>query len=583
MRSWRGAQGAAAVGVIVVMLVVRGRLLADSYFNQDDFYLTGRAYSSDLTWEFLVRDTAGHVNPLQQLSYWLVAHHAPFDWPVVAAAILAVQAAAAAMVWLVLTRLLGERWSRLPLLAAFAWAPITLATTLWWSAAMGLWPHVLCSLVAIWLLVRWSQGDGRAWVNGVGIVLVTAVALLWHERAVLIPPLVVGVAVALADEASGWRRITAALARFRWLFAALTGLLVAFLVGHAALTDVEGGGGTARQMLAISRSFLARNVGPGLVGGPWAGETEGGAVAPELWVTVTSAVLVVGGAALLLWRGGPARRWGLAVLVGYVGTDLALLLSGRAGFGPIIGLDPRYSSDTLHAAVVCVALCLRDGRGWPALATRRAQGWVVGGALAAYGVASAFGTALLVPHFQNTEDRAFVTHLREDFAADPTQVIFDDLAPEELVLPLVGDDSSYSAIFGPLPELPAFDEPSPRLRVVGPDGVLRPVKLAGSVRSVRGTDGDCGFAVSDDPVDVELAAPVDGRLLLHLRYFSSHESTVTVAVEDWAEHYLARRGPNEVWVVLPDLAGEITDLELVGDGRATVCVTDVAVGLPEAP
>ena len=51
---------------------------------------------------------------------------------------------------------------------------------------MGLWPHVLCSLVAIWLLVRWRQGDGRAWVNAAGIVLVTAVALLWHERAVLI-------------------------------------------------------------------------------------------------------------------------------------------------------------------------------------------------------------------------------------------------------------------------------------------------------------------------------------------------------------------------------------------------------------
>ncbi len=69
MKCWRGAQGAAAIGVIVVMLVVRGRLLAGSYFNQDDFYMTGRAYRSDLTWEFLVRDIAGHVNPLQQLTY----------------------------------------------------------------------------------------------------------------------------------------------------------------------------------------------------------------------------------------------------------------------------------------------------------------------------------------------------------------------------------------------------------------------------------------------------------------------------------------------------------------------------------
>ena len=38
------SQLGAAIGVIVVMLVVRGRLLAGSYFNQDDFYMTGRAY-----------------------------------------------------------------------------------------------------------------------------------------------------------------------------------------------------------------------------------------------------------------------------------------------------------------------------------------------------------------------------------------------------------------------------------------------------------------------------------------------------------------------------------------------------------
>ena len=30
---------------------------------------------------------------------------------------------------------------------------------------MGLWPHVLFSLVAHLFLVRWRQGAGRAWVN----------------------------------------------------------------------------------------------------------------------------------------------------------------------------------------------------------------------------------------------------------------------------------------------------------------------------------------------------------------------------------------------------------------------------------
>jgi hypothetical protein len=583
MASWRGAQGAAALGVIAVMLVVRWRLLASSYFNQDDFYMTGRAYRSDLTWGYLFSDFAGHVNPFQQLTLWVVAHHAPYDWPAIAAAILLVNLAATVLAWLILSRLLGNTWSRVVLLAVFAWAPITLVPTLWWSAAMFLWPHVLCSLAAVWLLVRWRQGDGRGWVNAVGIVVVTAVALLWHERAVLIAPLVFGVAVALADEASGWRRLTAAVSRFRWLWLAMVGTVAGFLVVHGMLTDVEGGGGTARQQVEVSWSFVGRNVVPGLVGGPWSGRTVGGAVEPATWVTVVSVVLVVAVAALVLWRGGPARRWGLAVLVGYVGADLALLLAGRSGFGQIIGLDPRYSSDTLHAAVLCVALCLRDAPAWPALATQRARAWVVGGLLAAYGVASAFGTALLVPHFQNKDDRAFVTHLRDDLADDPTQVIVDGPAPAELVLPLVGDDNRYSVIFAPLPELPAFDEPSPRLRVVGPDGGLRPIQLAGSVPSVPGPDDECGYPVSDAPVDVELAAPVDGRLLLRVRYYSADESTVRVGAEDWRDYFLARRGPNEVWLVLPDLDGEVTDLELVGDGRATVCVTDVAVGLPETP
>jgi len=583
LASWRGAQGAAALGVIAVMLVVRGRLLAGSYFNQDDFYMTGRAYRSDLTWDYLFSDFAGHVNPFQQLALWLVAHQAPYDWAVVAAAILAVNLAATVLVWLILSRLLGDQWSRVVLLAVFAWAPMTLVPTLWWSAAMFLWPHVLCSLAAIWLLVRWQQGDGRGWVAASGIVLVTAVALLWHERAVLILPLVFGVAVALADEASGWRRLTAALRSYRWLWLAMVGAVAAFLVVHGLLTDVEGGGGTARQQVDVSWSFVGRSVVPGLVGGPWAGETVGGAVVPATWVTVVSGALVLAGAVLLLWRGGPARRWGLAVLVGYVAADLALLLAGRSGFGQIIGLDPRYSSDALQAAVVCVALCLRGAPAWPAPATKRGKALVVGGLLASYGVASAVGTALLVPHFQNTADRAFVTTLRDELAADPTQVIVDGPAPEELVLPLVGADNRYSVIFAPLPELPAFDQPSARLRVVAPDGSLRPVELAGSVPGVRGPDDDCGYAVSVAPTDVELAAPVDGRLLVRVRYYSGSESTVTVGTEGWQDEFLARRGPNEVWLVLPDVPGEVDGLELSGDGRATVCVTALALGLPEAP
>lgn len=584
--AWRGPQGAAAVAVLLTMIVTRWILLAGSFFNQDDFYLSGRAGDADLTMGFLVRDTAGHVNPLQQLAYWLIAHLAPYDWGMVAASVLALQTAAAVVMWLLLTRLLGERWSRVALLAVFAWAPLTLATTLWWSAAMGLWPHIVCSLLAVWFLVRWHQGDARGSTTVVAIVLTTTIGLLWHERAVLIVPVLFGVAVTLADDASGWRRLRAALVRFRWLWLWLVALLTAFLVGHGLLTDVEGGQSTFREQAGVTWSFLGRNVAPGLVGGPWTGELEGGAVRPATWVVVVSLGLVLLIGALLIHRGGPARRWAAAVLVGYVVADLALLIAGRAGFGAIIGLDPRYSSDVIHAAVLCAALALRGGP--PGLGLRflqpvRRRGLAAAALVGAYAVAACFGTALLVPHFQNTEDRAFLSNLRADLAADPTQVIFDDLAPADVVLPLVGDDSRYSRIFGPLPENPAFDEPSARLRVVGPDGHLEPVVFAGFVSSVEGTDEGCGHEIGPSSVAVPFYLPLEGRLVVRVSYFSADETTVSVGAGEWDESFLARRGPNEMWLVLPDLPGLVDALDFSTDGRSTLCITAVDAGLPELP
>lgn len=583
--AWRGAQGLAALGILLVTAVVRGWLLAGSYFNQDDFYMTGRAAESDLTLDYLTRDFAGHVNPLQQLTLWLVAHGAPYRWPVLVVGILLVNLLAVVLMWLILTRLLPGRWARVGLLAVFAWTPLTLVSTLWWSASMFLWPHVVCSLAAVWLLVRWKQ-EGRPVRHLLAILLVTAIGLLWHERAVLIPPLVFGVAVALADRATGWRKVTAALRDHAWLWGSMVALLGGFLFAHSRLTEVVGGETDADKLLGVTWSFLGRSAVPGLAGGPWTGEVNGGAVVPAAWVTVVSLLLAALVLVLLLRGGGPARRWALAVLLGYVAADTALLLSGRAAFGSVIGLDPRYSADIPHAAVLCAALALRGGPaglGLARLADLRRRRLVVAGLVAAYAVAAGFGTALLVPHFQNKDDRAFVEAYRGDLALDPTVVVFDELAPAELVLPLVGDDSRFSHIFGPLPENPAFDEPSPRLRMIGPDGHLRPLVFDGTVDAPPGPDGDCGYEITGIRKDVPFVLPVEGRLALRVQYYTQAEATVTVEAGDWSDEFLARRGPNEVWLVLPDLPGTVPSVDLTSDGDEPVCVTDVAVGLPVQP
>ena len=592
MRVWRGRQAAAALVVLSVMVGWRGVLLAGSFFNQDDFYLSGRAYDADLTWGFLFRDTAGHVNPMHQLVYWLVSHWTPYDWGVVAAFVLTLQVLAVVLMWHVLTRLLPGQWVRVPLLAAFAWSPLSLMTTLWWSAAMGLWPHVVCSLLAILFLVRQHQGAGRTWVNVALMLGATVMGLAWHERSVLIAPVLLAVAVVLVDRpdgVAGWRRLPAALRRFWPLWTAFVVLLSAYLVGHASLATVTGGSTSLSQSLSIAWAFVGQNVLPGVASGPWAADLRGGAVDPHLWVTIASGVLTLTVAGLLLWRGGPARRWALALFVAYVVADLTLVLAGRGGFGRLIGLDPRYSSDVIQIAVLSVALALRgapSGFGfalprrlpWP-----RARALVLVTATGLYLVGAAFGSAVLVPHFQNPGDRDYLTNLRADLAADPNQVIVDALAPADLVLPLVGADSLLSAILDPLPEAPVFDAPSSRMRVVGPDGHLRTVDLKGSIPMRPGPDPGCGYAVKSRGSRVPLAVEISGRVVVHLSYFTDTESTSEVRVDDWTASFLARRGPNEVWFAVPDQGRGIEAVDVRVDGDATVCVTALEVGLPETP
>lgn len=588
-RVWGDRQGLVALAVVAVTVVWRGVLMAGSYFNQDDYYLSHRAEAADLTFEFLfLTPTAGHVNPLQQLSYWAAVHADPFGWPLVASMVVLVHALTLVVLWHLLTRLLPGQWVRVVLLTVLAWSPLTLMTSLWWSAAMGLWPHLFCSLLAVLFLTRQLQGAGRAWVNHLVVLGAVLLGLAWHERAVLIPPVLLAVAVLLADDAKGWRRLTTALRRSWRLWVGLVVLLVAFLVAHRQVTSVVGGENDPGAWLEISWAFVGLNVLPGVFSGPWSATLEGGAVEPDPWVVVATLVLTLVTCALLLWRGGPARRWAIAFFVAYVVADLGLVLAGRSGFGRVIGLDPRYSSDVVHAAVLAAAFALRGAPEHyglrltrPAWARRRTV--VLGLVAAAYLVGSAVGSSVLVPHFQNRDDRDYLTNLRADLAADPNQVIVDALAPADILLPLIGEDSLLSRVLAPLPEDPVFDEPSPRMRVVDTDGRLVPVELDGSIPMRAAPVDGCGYPIRSTTTDVPLAAEIRGRLVAHIGYFTDAEATVSVSTSTWSDEFLARPGPNEMWLVLPDEGEPVTELSFRVDGDTTVCVASLEVGLPEVP
>ena len=363
---------------------------------------------------------------------------------------------------------------------------------------MGLWPHVIFSLWSILFLIRAHDGAGRRWVNLLVGVLMMALGLLWHERAVLIVPTLVGVAIVLQDDRRGWRRITGALRTWWPLWVGCLGVLTAFLVAHSAITSVEGGGTEVPEALRISWSFVGENVVPG------------------------PALRTVGR--------GAARRRRPAVGVGHGGRLRRVRRTGRpAGplgraLGPMGGRWPRR----LRAGRPCPGARrprrLRPDH-WPRpplLRRRGARRGPRGRAgptrLAAQvrtprsTTSSGAGSApvawcwsarrtssapqsrrrRLVPHFQNTEDRVFVTNLRAALAADPNQVLIDALAPADVVLPLgrrrlaaVPDPRTAAGVAGLRPALVAAP-PRGRGRQTAPCGTRRSdPDASGTCRRVR--------------------------------------------------------------------------------------------------
>lgn len=138
------------------------------------------------------------------------------------------------------------------------------------------------------------------------------------------------------------------------LMAAIPGLLLTLLyfIGYRRPQEIDGGA-TASAVLRTGTQFLGLGFGP---------------ASGEVW-TVTGpavALLAILGAGWVLGasrrHGMPAERWlGLAAMLGGLGLLTAGLAVGRAGTGPMAGLEPRYV--TLASLVPCFVLLIASALG----------------------------------------------------------------------------------------------------------------------------------------------------------------------------------------------------------------------------
>lgn len=588
IRVWSGAMGWAALGVVLLQVVWRAAYLGGSYWNQDDYFFMLRAADQGLTWEYLFAETAGHVNPAQQLVVWFQDSAAPMGWWLAATTVLLFQTAATVALWHLLTKLLPGRWARVPILAVFAVAPLTLASTLWWAAMLALWPTVLLSILSGTFLLRWLRRERFGALNAVACVACYLGAFAFHERAVLLPITLGALAVFETRSRGVLRPVVDGLASARWVWVTIVAITVALLVAYRLTTELEGSGADLSTRAELSWWYVGRSVLPGLVGGPWALEVVGGAVVPGFVGVVGGLVGVVLAALLGRTFGGRQTAWAAAYLVVFVLADLGLLLVARAGQGAVIALDPRYAADVPLALAIALAAALQDD-GWQRLRVRLSRPPVVALAVtAAVVLSAAVTTTRVAPQLQNDDDRTYVENVRSALRADPSLVLVDELVPPDILLPLYGDDSRISRVLSRIPEQPRFDLPSEKLRTLDEQGVPRTVVIVDPVAMEPGPVDGCGYAVDRSrsiPLDDEVGVP-GGRVVLRLDYFTNLASTGALALDGQRVEVGFAPGPHRLEVVLlldEDSSADEVVVTLDDSGGSAVCVTGVEVGAPVRP
>jgi hypothetical protein len=581
--AWASRAGAAAVTVLVAQLLWRAVLLRHGYFGQDDFLAMSTAH--DGTWsDRLDGEVAGGFAPAVSVLVWLALRAAPLSWGVAATSVLLLEAVAGVLMWLVLTRLLGSRWSRIPVLALFAFASLTLWTTQSWAAGLSFWSGCVLLLAATWALLRVVQdGVARA---GALVVVALAVALLVDERAVLDPVVLVGMAL-VAHRGLTLRERFAATARDQawvWLGSALV------LVGYGVLrwqvapySPVPGG-----QVGEVVTTYLRHGLAE-VVGGPWTGDVRGSThLVPPLWVLVLNGVIVVAAAALTLRPGRPTATLAWATLVAFVLGSVALLPLGARpdGAGTLAGVH-QVAAELAPVVALCLAAALGATPTTAPAGARRIPPWMLSegtavlAGLVAVVASTAVSTGFLATYADHEADRAYVSHLRADLRRHPQVVLLDSAAPAGIISPAYAERARLSTVAAYAPESPVFDLPSHSLRMARTDGHLARVELEDVVTAVPGDDTACGYPVRSDGTRVPLAAPVDrGRHVLRIGYFTGSDGFLTVGVDADEQRFAVRRGLNVVDVVVGGGFAEFT--AVLEQQDATLCLTDATVGIPVA-
>lgn len=603
--SWRDAHHpavAAAAGLVLLQLLLRGTGLVQGWFYGDDLEFLRQAQGRPLSLSFLLAPHDSQLMPGGIAVTWLVERVGDYPWTAAAVSVLVLQALAGTACWAMLCELFGVRWWCLAPLALYLFSPLTLTAFFWWAAALNQVPVQLCFFLVVLLHVRHLRSGRRR--DGVLAVAALLLGLACYVKAVLVvlPLLALSVLWWGLEEHPGRRPLARAVAHLRShlvLWAAYAVAVGGYLAYYLLRVPNPVATGEATPYLGLADTLVRRSLGPALLGGPWTWDDRNPPLAVSAapgWAVALSWLVLVG-VLVGLWRAFRPGWRPVAVVVPYLVVSIVLVARGRASLlGADSGLELRYLADL--APVLSLALGLvvvgrrplapapgHDGPHLPSLPPRaawdpRTARWeTLGGAVLV--LALVVGTAVSSVRYAGhwTADfptRAYVQRVVGESQGQRLELL-DEPVPGRVVPGTSFPENLPSRVFAPLGrDRVAATDAGTDLGVLDDDGAPAVPEVTGA-ESEPGPLRDCGYAVRTTAVGVPMTGqPQRFFWWLEVAYLASQDGAMTITVGDQQLRGEVRAGLHR-WYVRGE--GPVDRVTVRTDRPGTaLCLDRVSVG-----
>ncbi|MEU9510302.1 hypothetical protein AB0D32_28930 [Micromonospora sp. NPDC048170] len=607
-----------AIALIVISVLWRAQIASRGYLGADDYVLITQSTESALTPGFLLTLYNNHFMPGGRLLTWLVTDAFGLTyWPYVLLMAVGQAVLGVAFYRLLRTLLRPSRLMLVPL-GMFLFSPLTLEATSWWAVGANMLPMQLAMVLALGAQLKYVRTGRKRHLAS--LALSVLLGLLFFEKTLLVVPLVFLFTVCFFTDGGPVRAVLTALRRWWPSWLTLTALVGAFasvylVRSESSLRRPESPG----ELLSFLTDLFGSTLLPGLLGGPWGwlGAGDGAPVVapPELgrWIAWTVfAALVV----LTIRRDRTAgRAW---VLLGcYLILVAALLGATRLGsvFSAIAGGVPRYVSDVVVVAAICVGVALvgiarpsaagdapadvdhteaptdpepehRPAPSRPDLlgpVPERYREVVTSGLLLLLVVAM-FGTVWTTSRYSDEwalkYGRSYLDTARIELAsAPPGTVFFDTPVPDGVVPNLSWPYNLQSRFFAAAGARPEFVHETENASVLDGLGRIQVATIQGS--SIRpGPQEGCGYLVAaGQTVRMPLDTPRDDWFwIVRVGYLSSADGTAVLRLGQGSHTFPVKKGLNQRFFEISG-GGDAVELTVTGTDM-TLCTNEISIGNP---